>query len=61
MQSLIAAEPLASVDYISVADAESLDELTTIDRPTLVSIAARFGATRLIDNTVLSPSERPSS
>ncbi len=60
MQSLIAAEPLASVDYISVADDESLDELTAIDRAALVSLAARFGATRLIDNTVLSPPERPS-
>lgn len=60
MRSLIAAEPLASVDYISVADAESLDELTAIDRAALVSIAARFGATRLIDNTTLTPPERPS-
>ncbi len=55
MRSLLAAEPLAVLDYISVADASSLDELTTVDRPALVSLAARFGATRLIDNTTLDP------
>ena len=57
MRSLIAAEPLAAIDYISVADAGSLDELTSIDGPALVSLAARFGATRLIDNVTLTPVE----
>ena len=55
MRSLFAAEPLAAVDYVSVADASSLDEITSIDRPALVSLAARIGATRLIDNTILDP------
>ena len=55
MRSLLAAEHLAIVDYVSVADAASLDELATVDRPALVSLAARFGATRLIDNTTLDP------
>jgi pantoate--beta-alanine ligase len=42
----------AAIDYVSVADAESLDPLSTISpgTPVLVSLAARFGATRLIDN-----------
>ncbi|TAK58566.1 MAG: pantoate--beta-alanine ligase [Dehalococcoidia bacterium] len=53
MSALITAEPLASIDYVSVADAESLDELERIDRPALVSLAVRFGRTRLIDNTTL--------
>ena len=61
MQSLIAAEPLAALDYVSVADADSLDELATIDRPALVSLAVRFGATRLIDNTTLDPPASPAS
>ena len=59
MQSLIAAEPLAALDYVSVADADSLDELTMIDRGALVSLAVRFGATRLIDNTTLDPATGP--
>jgi len=53
MSALIAGEPLAAVDYISVADGESLDELARVDRPALVSLAVRFGSTRLIDNTTL--------
>jgi pantoate--beta-alanine ligase len=55
MQALISGELLAEVDYISVADAVSLEELDRIDRPALVSLAVRFGITRLIDNTVLHP------
>ena len=53
MEQLIAAEPLASIDYVSVADAGMLDELDHIDRPALVSLPLRIGATRLIDNSTL--------
>ncbi len=53
MKALIDSEPLAQIDYISVADAESLEELAEIDCPALVSLAVRIGKTRLIDNIVL--------
>jgi pantoate--beta-alanine ligase len=53
MQDLIAAQPLASIDYVSVADAETLEEIDVVERTALVSLAVRFGKTRLIDNTVL--------
>ena len=53
MKALIGSEPLAQIDYISVADAESLEELREINRPALVSLAVRVGKTRLIDNIVL--------
>jgi len=48
----ITARSSAVIDYVSVAEAESLDPLTTIPvgASVLVSLAARFGATRLIDN-----------
>ncbi len=47
-------EPLAQVDYVSIADPQSLQELTTIDqRGALVSLAVRIGKTRLIDNLML--------
>jgi pantoate--beta-alanine ligase len=49
----ILGEPLAKIDYFSIADPETLEELETIDRPALVSIAVRFGRTRLIDNIKL--------
>ncbi len=43
------------VDYVSVADEKTLAELEIIDRPALLLLAARVGATRLIDNTLLLP------
>jgi pantoate--beta-alanine ligase len=48
-----AAGGLARVDYVSVADSETLEELETVDGPALVSLAVRIGKTRLIDNVTL--------
>jgi len=53
MTSLISQEPLAKIEYVSIADAQTLEELSKIDRPALVSLAVRFGKTRLIDNMLL--------
>ena len=53
MASLIEHEPFANIDYISIADPETLEEVDVIDRPALVSLAVRIGETRLIDNTIL--------
>ena len=53
MRVLIQRQPLASIDYVSVADAETLDELDRVELPALVSLAVRIGKTRLIDNVVL--------
>jgi len=53
MTELIQKQPLATIDYVSVADAETLDELDTIRPPALVSLAVKIGSTRLIDNIVL--------
>ena len=54
MRDVLAAEPLAEIDYVSVADAETLQEFRgTIDRSALVSLAVRIGQIRLIDNLVL--------
>jgi len=54
MNEVLAAEPLAHVDYVSVADVETLEELETVNRPVLVSLAVHIGKTRLIDNILLS-------
>jgi len=53
MKSLIAKEPLAQIDYVSIADANTLKELEEIDCPALASLAVRIGRTRLIDNILL--------
>ncbi len=53
MRRILAAEPLANVEYVSVADTTTLRELAEVDDAALLSLAARFGATRLIDNEPL--------
>jgi len=39
-----------SVDYVALADADSLERLTTFHKPARLLAAARMGKTRLIDN-----------
>jgi pantoate--beta-alanine ligase len=46
-------EPLVRPDYVSVADTSTLAELERVEGAALVSLAARIGRTRLIDNVVL--------
>ena len=54
MADTLAAEPLAAVEYVSAADAQSLAELHASARGrVLLSLAVRIGRTRLIDNLVL--------
>jgi pantoate--beta-alanine ligase len=53
MITLIQKEPLANIDYISINDTETLAVLITIKKSALVSMAVRFGNTRLIDNIIL--------
>lgn len=51
---VLAAEPLAQVDYISVADAATLAEISKpTENPLLVSLAAQVGKPRLLDNCLL--------
>jgi pantoate--beta-alanine ligase len=53
MTEFIQEEPLAKIAYISIADAETLEESHKIKPPVLVSMAVKFGKTRLIDNVML--------
>jgi len=57
MQAVLASEPLARVEYVSVADAETLAELEAIEGPAMVSLAVRIGSTRLIDNVTVGGSK----
>jgi len=54
-----ASTPRVALDYVSISDEQTLEELNTIDRPALVLLAARIGATRLIDNTIVVPKGMP--
>jgi pantoate--beta-alanine ligase len=53
MRTVLAAEPLARPEYVSVADATTLRELDRVEGPALLSLAVAFGSTRLIDNLPL--------
>ena len=53
MTEMIEKESLAEIDYVSVADAETLQELDRIEGKSLVSLAVKIGMTRLIDNVVV--------
>jgi pantoate--beta-alanine ligase len=53
MLRVLAAEPLADVEYVSVADDLTLAELQRVDGPALLSLAVRFDDVRLIDNEPL--------
>ncbi len=46
-------EPVIQPEYVSLADARTLEELSVVDRPALLSLAARVGPARLIDNVLL--------
>lgn len=53
MRSVLSAEPLAQVEYVSAADPHTLVELGDARRGVLLSMAVRIGRTRLIDNLLL--------
>jgi pantoate--beta-alanine ligase len=58
VRSTIEHEPMARIDYVSVNDVETLQQLEKIDERALLSLAAFIGQTRLIDNIVLGQSEK---
>ena len=52
-------EPLLdAIDYVSVADAETLEELAEVAGRAMVSTAVRMGSLRLIDNVMLAAPDR---
>lgn len=53
VRAIVAAEPLASLDYAEVVDADSFESVARVRRTCLVVVAARLGTTRLIDNLLV--------
>lgn len=53
-ENMLRAEPLARIDYVAIVDAESLSPIETVERPAVILLAVHIGATRLIDNAILS-------
>lgn len=53
MKAVITAQPLAQIDYMSIADPATLAELPIVTLPALLSLAVFIDKVRLIDNLIL--------
>jgi pantoate--beta-alanine ligase len=53
MSEIVTQKSLAKIDYISIADPDSLEEVETIDNRVLVSLAVFVEDVRLIDNMII--------
>jgi len=53
LRQTLATEPLVELEYVSLADPDTMSELGSTDRLALVSLAAQVGPVRLIDNILL--------
>lgn len=54
----ISSEPLADIDYVAIADPETLQPVETIVADVVALLSVRIGTTRLIDNTLIDAGER---
>lgn len=63
LQTLYDAEPSIKVEYLTIVDPETLGAVTEVTTRVVALVAARVGATRLIDNAIIEPSSpaRPST
>jgi pantoate--beta-alanine ligase len=53
MAAALAAEPRVTLDYADLCDPDTFEPLAVLRAPALLSLAARVGPTRLIDNALL--------
>ena len=57
MEDLIRSHPHTQIDYVSLTDPVTLDDVDTLAGETLLALAVRVGKTRLTDNCVLGKAE----
>ncbi len=53
MQKILQEIPSIEIEYISIVDAETLENIETISGKILIAVAIRIGGTRLIDNILV--------
>ena len=53
VRDTVESQPLVSLEYVSLADPDTLEELDRARPGSLLSLAAHVGRTRLIDNVTL--------
>lgn len=59
VRGVIREAALAQVEYVSVVDPETLEEVAALHEPVVVALAARVGNSRLIDNIICVPGRTP--
>ncbi len=57
MVRFIESHPFTEIDYVSICDPVTLEEIDTLGESNLVALAVRVGNTRLIDNKVIGNTE----
>jgi pantoate--beta-alanine ligase len=53
LEKLILDHPYTSIDYVTLCDPVTLEDVQTLEAETLLALAVRVGRTRLIDNCLL--------
>jgi pantoate--beta-alanine ligase len=53
IRRVLETEPKATVDYVEIVDAETLQPVAHVSRPAYALLAAKFGAARLLDNLLI--------
>ncbi|MFC1866670.1 pantoate--beta-alanine ligase [Thermodesulfobacteriota bacterium] len=53
IQKLILSRPFSNVDYISICDPVTMEDIGTIKGKSLLALAVKIGKTRLIDNCLI--------
>jgi pantoate--beta-alanine ligase len=48
-------EKFTEIDYVSLVDPDTLEEVNIVQKPTLLVMAVKVGKPRLLDNTILVP------
>ena len=57
MRRVLGSEPLAAPDYAEIVDAQTFEPVARVGRECYALLAVFFGATRLLDNMLMKPSD----
>jgi len=52
---LIESGPETQIDYVTICDPDTLEDVAAIEKPVLMALAVKVGRPRLIDNMILKP------
>ena len=53
MEKLILSFPYTDIDYVTICDPITMEDIDTLEEQSLVALAVRVGKTRLIDNALM--------